>query len=327
MGRRLLSHLLITLAIFSLTATFFIWVIDATVLNPAHLSKALHDGGVPSAIATIIPNQVSKGNDNSNCNNSQNNQNGQPTNTASGGGDKNGGGNCQQQPKSAEDIAKEADMKAKIATVVTPSYVDEKIQAITTSVIAYMKHGTPDPTIDISDFPANLKASGIDVGDDANKNFGTPIKLNNNGALSVLPKAYKTFSLVKIAGIVLFVLLLLSEWFVAAKGDKLHRIGRIFLHAGLWYTLYWVVLVVVPSHVLPTIKDKIKADSTVNPLIDAVTKSVQHLFSVYFLAFAIVCWFIAIALYAVRHMQRHVDKIQAVPAMKPIRKPAISNKR
>ncbi len=324
MARRLLSHLLITLAIFSLTATFFIWVIDATVLNPARLSKALHDGGVPSAVATLLPNQISKGDSNNSCDNNQNN-NQQGNNQQYNG--QNGGSNCQQQPKSAEDIAKEADMKAKIAAVVTPAYVDEKIQAITTSVITYMKHGTPDPTINISDFPTKLKASGIEVGDDMVANFAKPIELNNNGALSVLPKAYKVFSLVKYAGVVLFALILLAEWFVAAKGDKLHRFGRIFLHAGVWYTLYWVALVVVPSHLLPTLKDKVKTDATINPLIDAITKSVQHLFSVYFLAFAIVCWVIAIALYAIRHMRKHIDKIQAVPAAKNIRKTPVPNKR
>ena len=45
MARRLFAHLLITLAVLSLVATYFVWVIDATVLNanklPAELQSPL----------------------------------------------------------------------------------------------------------------------------------------------------------------------------------------------------------------------------------------------------------------------------------------------
>lgn len=331
MGRRLLSHLLITLAIFSLTATFFIWVVDATILNPQTLTKALQDGGVPSAIATVIPEQASKQDNSNDCQGQQSNQpNGQQNNqpgTQQGNQPSGGQQNNSCQPtdpaKKAQD---QADMKAKIAAVVTPDYVNQKLTGITSSVITFMKNGSPEPVVDLTDFPAKLRASGVEVGSDIDKNFNKPIEINNNGSLNVLPKAYSILKLAKYAGAVLFVLLLVAEWFVAAKGNKLHLIGRIFLHAAFWYTVYWAAIVVVPSHLLPKLKDKVNAGASTNTLIDAVTKSVQHLFAQYFLAFAIVCWVLAIALYLARHVRKHVDQIQAVPAAKGKAKP-LPNKR
>lgn len=276
MGRRFLSHLLITLAIFSLLATFFIWVFDATVLNPTNLNNALKNGGVPSAIATILPDKAVSGDSNSD----------------------------------------KSETKAKIAAIVTPDYVNTKLSAISTSVITFMKDGKPEPVLDISDFPAKLQANGVQVGDDINKNFSKPVELNKNSALDVLPKYYKFFKLAKYLGVVLFVLLLIAEYFVANKGDKLHLFGRIFLHAAVWSTLWWVVIVAVPAHALPVLKTKIGADVADSTLIDAVVKSIQHLFSVYFLSFAIICWVLALALYLARHARKHVNKIQAVPDTK-----------
>ena len=278
MARRLLSHLLITLAVLSLTATFFIWVIDATVLNPTQLTKALHDGGVPSALANVIPEQATK------------------------------------DANSNDKAADITDMRAKIATVITPAYVESKIQTITTTVINFMKNGSPQPTLDISDFPAKLRDNGIDVGNDLDKNFTTPIQLNEKGSLDALPKAYSKLKLAKYIGLIIFILLLTAEWFVAAKGQKLKRFGRIFLHAGIWYTLWWVILSVVPSRALPKLNDSLKAEASMRTLIDAVARSVQHLFSQYFLSFAIACWVLAIALYLARHVRTQVNAIQDVPA-------------
>ncbi len=277
MGRRLLSHLLITLAVFSLTATFFIWVIDATILNPNRLTKALQEGGVPSAIASVIPEKAS------------------------------------QDSENKDDVA---DMKTKIAAVVTPDYVHQKMSALAVTMSDFIKKGNPQPVIDVSDFPAKLRASGVEVGDDIDKNFADPIQLNKDGALDTLPQTYKTFKLVKIAGVVLFLLLLLAEWFVAAKGDKLHRIGRIFLHAAIWYTIYWLALVFVPARALPALKEKAGVTGAENTLIDAFVKSIQHLFGVYLLGFAIVCGVLALVLYLARHGRKHVQAIQAVPDTK-----------
>ncbi len=295
MSRRLLSHLLVTLAIFSLLATFFIWVLDASLLNPTNLNKALKDGGVPSAIASILPDKAF-GSDTSGNSGKQNDQQNQQ----------------QNQLQSEQQKKDDADMKAKIAAVVTPEYVNAKLSAITTSVITFMKDGKPQPVLDISDFPTKLKASGVAAGDDINKNFSKPIELNQNGTLTVLPKYYKLFKLAKYLGALLFVLLLTAEYFVADKGNKMHLFGRIFLHAALWSTLWWVVIVAVPAHALPALKDKVGADKSIGTLIDAVVQSIQHLFSVYFLSFAIICWVLAIALYLARHVRKQVEKIQAV---------------
>jgi hypothetical protein len=287
MGRRLLSHLLITLAVFSLTATFFIWVIDATILNPSRLTQALQEGGVPSAIASVIPEKAS------------------------------------QDSENKDDVA---DMKTKIAAVVTPDYVHQKMSALAVTMSDFIKKGNPQPVIDVSDFPTKLRASGVEVGDDIDKNFADPIQLNKDGALDTLPQAYKTFKLVKIAGVVLFLLLLLAEWFVAAKGDKLHRIGRIFLHAAIWYTIYWLALVFVPARALPALKEKAGVTGAENTLIDAFVKSIQHLFGVYLLGFAIVCGVLALVLYLARHGRKHVQAIQAVPEAKGKPK-SVPNKR
>jgi hypothetical protein len=333
MGRRLLSHLLITLAIFSLSMTFFIWVIDMTVLTPTNLTKALRDGGVPSAIANVIPEQAAKGEEEDNCQNGPQNmqQSGQP------GIPQNTG--CEPKVKTEQDKREEAEMRAKIAAVVTPDYVDQKLSSVVTSLIGYIKNGSPNPVIDLSDFPAKLRENGVNVGEDIDKSFSKPIELtfdtvgtdneinlSFSSPIASLPKFYRVLNFAKYIGIALCVLLLTAEWFAAAKGDKMHLMGRIFLHVAFWYTVWWGVLVIVPNLLLPRLKNSIQGGDGVDNLIDALSKSVQGLLSKYFLSFAIVCWIVAIALYAIRHARKHVDKIQSVPAAKGKAKP-LPNKR
>ena len=282
LGRRLFSHLLIWLAVFCLTATFFIWVIDAAVLSPAKLVPALRSANVPAAVANAIPDMATKQNDSG-------------------------------KPASPAEIA---DMKAKIASVITPAYVDKKLQNIVDATTTFLKQGTPEPTLDLSDFPAQLRASGaLKPGDgaDIDKNFATPIELNKNGKLNKLPTAYKMFKMLKYAGVLLFLVLLTTEWFVAERGKKLQRAGRIFLHAGLWYGLFFVLLIMVPANFLPKIKDKVNQGASVSILIDDFAKGIQTLFGQYFLGFAITCLAIAAALYVARHGHKHVGHIKAVP--------------
>ena len=280
---------------------------DATVLDPTKLTKALDEGGVPSAIATLIPEKASEGQANDRKNECQNTP---PASSASYSA-------CQPTPQDKEQEKLDtADMKAKIASVVTPEFINQKIQMAATSVIVFMKNGTPQPTIDISDFPAKLKASGVEVGDGIGDEFNKPIELNKDGALDKLPGAYKSFKLVKYVGVLLFALLLTAEWFVTEKGQKLRRTGRIFLYAAFWYTVYWSVLVFVPARALPALKDKAGTTGAENTLIDAFIKSIQHLFGTYLIGFAIVCWVIALAFYLARHGRKHIDKIQAVPDAK-----------
>lgn len=282
MPRRLLSHLLISLAIFSLVATFYVWFIDSVILNPSKLVPVLKEEGVPSAIASVLPEQASKD----------------------------------------ADPAEVADMRAKIAQVVTPEYVSEKITVISTSITTFIKNGEPQPVLDLSDFPAQLRASGVEVGEDLDKNFAEPIELNKNGNLDTLPDAYKTFKLFKILGIVIVFALLIAEWFVAAKGEKLKRVGRVFMHTAIWFFVFWALIAFLPSKVLPRLKANIPEEN-IHQLVDAVAKSIQHLFGDYFLSFAIVCAVIAAILYIIRYVGKHYfAPVAAAPVTATQKKPA-----
>lgn len=278
MLRRLLSHALISLAVVCLVATFYIWLLDNVLLNPSKLVPALKDAGVSAAIANILPEKATE----------------------------------DAKPDERED------MKAKISQVVTPDYVNEKLQAIAASVTTYMRQGTPQPIIDISDFPAKLRASGVEVGNDIDKNFAKPIELNKEGKLDKLPQAYKLLKLVKIAGLALFVVLLLLEWWVAARGEKLKRVGRVFLHSAVWFGLFFISIVVIPNMLAPKIKESIN-DANSNALVESVIKAVQKLFGQYVLAMFIACAVLAVSLYLMRHGKKHIQAIQETPLAKPAR--------
>ncbi len=60
MARRLLAHVLITLAVLSLVATYFIWVVDATILNTSKLSGELQKSGVSSEIAAVLVERTTR---------------------------------------------------------------------------------------------------------------------------------------------------------------------------------------------------------------------------------------------------------------------------
>lgn len=273
MLRRLVSHLLIFIAVFCLIVTFYIWFLDSVLLNPNKLVPALNDAGVPSAVASILPDKAT--------------QDAEP--------------------------AEKADMKAKIAQVVTPAYVDKKMTAIAISVTTFMREGAPQPVVDLSDFPVLLANSGVEVGDDIQDHFKDPIELNKEGKLDKLPQAYKNFKLLKIAGVVLFGLLLALEWWVAAKNEKMRRIGRIFLHSAIWFFTFWAAIIFIPAKLATKIKAGIEDQST-HTLIDAVIKAVQTLFGQYFLFAAIVCAVIALSLYLLRRSKKHVQAIKVASA-------------
>jgi predicted PurR-regulated permease PerM len=277
MGRRLLSHLLITLAVFSLIGVFFVTFIDNGLLNSDKLNSSLKDAKVPEALATAVP-EIATGD--------------------------------------ADDITEEekAEMQEKISKVVTPAYVTGKIESITSSLTSFMREGEPEPVLDVSDFPQMLRDSGVDVGEDLDKNFAEPIQLNKNGELDSIPQFYKTFSLVKLAAILLCVGLFAAEWFVAKKGDKLHRIGRIFLHAGLWFVSLYAFVVFVPDKFTPKLTEKIDSPEVAN-LVHSVVTAVQSLVSSFLLPFAVVCIVLAVVFYIVRHIKKQEQNI--VPKTTP----------
>ncbi|MEI7631717.1 MAG: hypothetical protein WCJ60_00145 [bacterium] len=274
MFKKILSHFLITLAVFSLVATFYIWFIDGVILNPSKLVPSLKDAGVTVEIAKLLPEEATK----------------------------------DASP------AEKADMKAKISKIVTSDYVAEKLQLISNNIATYMRLGTPQPVVDISDFPAKLRASGVDVGTDIDKNFATPIELNKDGNLDKLPKAYDRLKILKIIGPVVFVALLLLEWYVAEKGQKLRRIGRIFLHTSIWFFVFWGAIILLPAKLADKLKSG-SADVKANGLIDAVLKAVQQLFGGYLLSFAVACGTIAFVLYLLRHGKKHINTIKDIPVV------------
>lgn len=280
MGRRFLSHLLITLAVLSLSLTFFVWLIDSVVLNPSKLVGSLRESEVPTAIANIIPERISESN--------------------------------KEVAQQTEDIS------SKVAVVVTPDYVDQKIEAIAVSVIGFVKGEKADPVIDLADFPERLRASGIEAGDDINKTFAEPINLNKEGSLSKLPEAYDKFVLVKRLGIIIFVVLLAAEWFAAPKGEKLKRVGRIFLHAAIWFGTFALVLAVaLPNLLLPEVRTATN-DPAMNALIESLVKSIQSLFTQYFIGSAIVCGVLTVVFYVLRKVINGGNNSSSTPsATKP----------
>ncbi len=277
MGRRLLSHLLIGLAVFILTATFFMWTVDSRVLEPSALNGELRKAGVAQELAKLMPEIVTADKETSN-------------------------------PEEVED------MKNKISQAVTADYVDQKITEITTSILTFVRNGEPQPVISLSDFPERLKALGVETDGDFADEFAKPIQLNEEGKLDNINKGYETFKLVKYAGLALFIILMLFEWFVAEKGQKLKRTSRVFLYAGVSYLIYWVALVVAPGRLSSTLQNSVEANYDTTGLIDSVLKAIQGLFSGYFLMFTIACLGIALLLYVIRHY-RHGD---VLPGSTPV---------
>lgn len=278
MGRRLLSHLLIMLAVFILTATFFMWTIDGRVLSSEVISGELRKAGVSSEFTKLLPEIVTADQDASE--------------------------------------ADKADMSSKISKAVSADYVDQKISEISSSVLTFVKKGNPQPVISLSDFPSRLEAVGVDAKGDFAEGFAKPILINEDGKMDNINKGYKIFSMVKYAGLALFAVIMLLEWFVAERGQKLKRVSRVFLYAGVSYFIYWLALIFAPSRLAPVLQKNVEAKYDTAAIIDAVLKAVQGLFSSYFLGFALSCFTIAGALYMVRHY-KHRDFLPNVGKSAP----------
>lgn len=276
MARKLLSHFLIGLAVFILTATFFMWTIDNRVLEPTALSGELRKAGVAQELSKLMPEIVT--------------------------GD-----------KETSTPAELEDMKNKISQVVTAEYVDTKVTEITNSVLTFVRNGEPQPVISLSDFPERLKALGVDVDGDFADEFAKPIELNKEGKLDNLNKGYETFKLVKYAGLALFLIIMTLEWFTAERGQKLKRTSRVFLYAGVSSLIYWVALVLAPGRLSSTLQNNVEAEYDTTGLIDSVLKAVQGIFSGYFLMFTVACLGIALLLYVIRHY-KHGDVLPGSPA-------------
>lgn len=272
MARRLLSHLLITLAVLCLVSTYFVWVIDATLFNPSKLTDELRKSGVSSEIATVLVDK-----------------------------------SVQNMPAEEREIT-----KAKVAQVITPKYIEKKLKEASGALVTFMKNGSPQPSLDLTDFPGQVRAAGVDLSDDEAATFDKPIEFNAEEQLNWLPRAYIMLSNVKYAGIALFIVLITAEWFVSPVGQKLNRIGRVFLHTSVWFFTLWLTLIFIPAQLSPQAKDAVN-DDALNLLVDNVLRTISSIFSVQFLGFAIVTGAIAATLYTLRRARRHIEKINDVP--------------
>ncbi len=284
MSRRSLSHFLISIAVFVLTATVFIWIIDGRVLNNDILSDELRKAGVSQELSDIIPEiATTEAKDNLQKNMPLVVQN-----------------NLEEQVSNSEEQL----IKDTIKKVVTAEYVETKISVISASIITFVREGEPNPIIDLSDFPEEVKksvgAEQINTAD-LDEQFAKPIQLNEQGDLDNVHSIYKIFSLMKYVGLGLFVLIMLIEWFVAEKGKKLQRISRVFLYAGMWFALYWGLIVLVPYVFGDALRSSVQGEFDASGLIDAVVKAVQGLFAGYFLTFAVGFLSVAFVLYLIRH--------------------------
>ncbi|MCA9328833.1 hypothetical protein KC959_03605 [Candidatus Saccharibacteria bacterium] len=262
--KRFLSHVLMNLAVFLLTASLFIWTIDARVLDSDVLNDEFNKAGVSQELTKLLPEMLTSG----------------------------------QNDATQEEIQ---DIQNKVSDAIQDDYVQGKIEDITASVIGFMKGDVQQPVIDLSDFPEQLRARGVDVDDEFAKNFEEPIEINKDGNLNPISDGYSIFSTLKYIGLGLFALVLILEWFVTEKGKKLKRVSRIFLYSGLWFLLYWGLIILLPKVFGDSIRSSVQANYDASGLIDAIIKAVQGLFASYFLGFAVGCFVITAVLYAVRH--------------------------
>lgn len=270
--RRLLSHLLISLAVLCFIATYFMWVIDATVLNAKKLTGELRKNGVPSALANVLVDRA-----------------------------------VEEMPEQD----KEAN-RPKVAQVLTAKYVDRKLTEIADTLSTYMKKGNPQPSINLTDFPGQIRAAGISLTEEQAARFDEPIQLNKGGDLNAIPQLYKTFSIAKYAGLILCIVLIVAEWFVSPVGIKLRRTGRVFLHTSLWFFVTWLGLIFFPSRVVTDGKI-VGSNTSLHMLAESVVTTIRHLFSLQLLTFAIVMGVCAVIFYVLRHTRTHLEKIKDVP--------------
>lgn len=271
--RRVLSHILIASAVFFLVATYFVWVIDATFLNGKQLSNAFVTAGLQSALATTLPEKMAKAE-----------------------------GSLPVDPV----------MKAKIAQTITPLYVEAKLKQATTTVLTFVRNGQPQPTIDIKDFVLLVNDAGIQIDNEQVANFKKPVLLNESGGLDNLPKYYQKLEYAKYFGIAIFLVILCIEWFVAERGKKLRKIGRIFLHSGLWFTLFWLTVVFLPSKLIDNINKGPGADP-MQAVGVAMVKTMQLLLTPQLLGAAVVCFVVAAIIYISQHGKSHLQTIKEVP--------------
>lgn len=272
MIRRFFSHIIIGLATFVLSTTLFMWALNNRVFDPDTLNAELRKAGVTQEFAELIPKIATP-------------------------------------DENASDMQEEVYTQA-INEIATYEYVDAKVSELNTAVITYIKDGQPEPTLDISDIPDRLQAKGVLLDDESLDTFNEPVNLNEGGGLDKVHDIYTVFSRLSVLGIVLFILLMGLEWLVAEKGKKLRRLSRVFLYAGLSYALYWGMIVALPIWGTDIVNNAVRAKYDTSALVESVLKSIEGLFSFYFMVFALSCLSISLILYLVRHF-KHGDVLKS----------------
>ena len=164
----------------------------------------------------------------------------------------------------------------------------------------------------MTDFPGKIREAKIDISEEEAAKFDKPLEINQSGALDKIPHYYQKFELAKYFGIFLFLVLIGLEWIVAEKDKKLRRVGRIFLHAGIWFLLFWLSIVLIPTKVI----DKLNSNQSTDPLQQvgiSIVDAVRSLLTPQLLGAAVVCIMFAVIIYMLRHGKKHLQTIQEVP--------------
>ncbi len=251
--KALLSFIVTNLAIFVLTTSFLAWAVDASLLQPDKLLPALEKSGTSEAIAEAIPRLI----------------------VAEDG-----------QGDVVTDLVTQ-----KITEVTTEEYVNEKLKGVVISITTYIKEGEPEPRLDLTDLPDKLGMTGVEVPPEIAKNTNQPISLvepNKENPLTGLRKGYQTLQLVKIGGLIVGLLLLVIDWFLAGRGRKAIRFTAIFLSLAFWSGVYYFVISYIPGLVVGRF-DRSPQGAAMEKIATSILDAISLLLAGYFKTFALTC--------------------------------------
>lgn len=275
MFKGFLSFIVTNLAIAVITLSLFAWMIDSTILQPRALLPALQKSGTPAAIAKAIPDSIET--------------NATPADAAM--------------------------IKEKVTAVVTEQYVNEKLTAIVTTFTSYIKTGKPEPSIDLSDVPAKLMATGTPVPPELVQKLSQPITITDKNATNSfanIRRLYQAMQMIKVFGPIVSIVLLAIDWLLAEKGRKTIRLGNIFASLTFWSGLYWFAVTKMPA----VLDDKLaNKGGTQGAAMTAIGTSIIHglsgLFAHYLLVFTAVSAVGAFLFYSLHFILKALNKPKA----------------
>lgn len=274
--KKLLSVVVVNAAVFMITLSFMAWVFDTAILNAPKLTASFDKNGVAKAIVTALPKIAAPEEE------QQRGPDGQPL---------------------PVDSAKKAEVEDTIRKAVDEPYVRTKINGIVTNMIGFIKTGSPQPTIDLTDFPARIQSATGEMPEDLAKELSQPINLaekTNPKAFESIHKSYDYVKIFKIVGPILALLLLVVEWFLTQKGKRLGKTAWVFLAAGAWGVFWWFLIARAPDFIITKVQADKGAEESMVAVVTALLKSLSTLLSVSFLQFGIGCLAIAGILLAIR---------------------------